>query len=144
MKLSIFAGAALLSLLVVASPAQARDLTATVYKSPECGCCAVYVDYLRENGFEVEVKDIDGMGLVKRMFGVGQELQSCHTAVIDGYVVEGHVPVEFIDQLLEEKPDVRGIAAPGMPTGVPGMPGPRSEPLTIYTIEESPKVFGSN
>jgi hypothetical protein len=134
---------ALWALVFAASPAPADQMTATVYKSPACGCCAVYTDYLRENGFEVRVKDVEGTAVVKRMFGIRPELQSCHTSLIDGYVVEGHVPVETIRQLLEERPDIRGISLPGMPTGVPGMPGPRSEPLIFYTIEDSPKEFGS-
>lgn len=140
----ILLGAALLGLVFAASPAGAEALKATVYKSPTCGCCAMYADYLRENGVAVEIRDVEGMDVVKRMFGVREDLQSCHTALIDGYVIEGHVPVEYIERLVNEKPDIRGIALPGMPTGVPGMSGPKTETLTIYTIESEPKVFGSD
>jgi hypothetical protein len=93
----------------------------TVYKSPTCSCCAAWVDYVRDNGFEVIVKEPRDLNAVKRQHGVAPKLASCHTAVIDGYVVEGHVPVNDILRLLEKRPDVIGLTAPGMPQFSPGM-----------------------
>ena len=119
---------------------QAEELTATLYKSPYCGCCTGYGQYLKKMGFRVEEKKTSNMASVKHSFGISPELESCHTSEIGGYVVEGHVPVNVIQQLLQEKPEIRGIALPGMPTGVPGMPGPKEE-LVFYTIEEKPQVY---
>ena len=94
---------------------------ATVYKSPTCGCCSLWNRHLEENGFEIVAYDRDDMPAVKDSLGVPPNLASCHTAVIDGYVVEGHVPAESIRRLLDEKPDARGLTVPGMPLGSPGM-----------------------
>ncbi len=93
----------------------------TVYKSPTCDCCQGWIHYLEDNGFAVEAHDIENMSEIKSRYGVNQEVKSCHTAIIDGYVVEGHVPVEGIKRLVAEKPDIVGISAPGMPMMSPGM-----------------------
>lgn len=94
----------------------------TVYKSPTCSCCNGWVDYLRDNGFDVKTQNTDKLTELKAQLGLTEKkLMSCHTAVIDGYVVEGHVPVEDIRRLLREKPDIAGITAPGMPQFSPGM-----------------------
>ncbi len=116
-------------------------MTATVYKSPYCGCCGGYVEHLRQSGFQVEVNEVENLTPIRRMLGIGKELQSCHTMVIDGYVFEGHVPIADVKHLLAERPDIKGIALPGMPQGVPGMPGKRPDNLTLYTIEKSPRAF---
>ncbi len=100
-------------------PAAAAEMT--VYKTLSCGCCTKWVDHLEENGFEVTVHSVDDLSPVKSRLGVPQTLQSCHTAEIDGYVIEGHVPAEDIRRLLDERPDATGIAVPGMPVGSPGM-----------------------
>ena len=96
----------------------------TVYKSPTCGCCDSWVDHLREEGFSVIAKNRDDMPSVKASLGVPDHLQSCHTATIDGYLVEGHVPAEDIKRLLTEKPAIVGLTAPGMPMRSPGMQAP--------------------
>jgi hypothetical protein len=93
----------------------------TVYKSPTCGCCKGWVAHAESNGFTTKVIDTDGLAAVKRELGVPAALQSCHTVVVGGYVVEGHVPAADVKRLLAQKPKVRGIAAPGMPVGSPGM-----------------------
>ncbi len=95
--------------------------TVTVYKSPTCGCCAKWVDHMKANGFEVNVTDMPDVTPMKTRFGLPVALASCHTAVIDGYVVEGHVPADVVKKMLNEKPDITGIAVPGMPIGSPGM-----------------------
>lgn len=111
-------------MLLIVPGAYAADSskTITVYKSPTCGCCGGWVDYLRDNGFHVETHNTDSITDVKAKFGLTDgRLMSCHTAIIDGYVVEGHVPVDDIQRLINEKPDIVGISAPGMPRMSPGM-----------------------
>ena len=93
----------------------------TVYKSPTCGCCALWVKHLEESGFVVSVTDTEALQAIKAEHGVGAHLASCHTALIDGYVVEGHVPADDIRSMLESRPDIVGLAVPGMIIGTPGM-----------------------
>lgn len=117
-----------------ARPVAATTARATspvvVYKTPTCGCCKMWVDHLRGAGFEVETRDLPNLSAVKDSLGVPGTLASCHTAVVDGYVVEGHVPAGEISRLLEERPDVVGISVPGMPVGSPGMEVPGRAPQT--------------
>ena len=113
-----------------------------VYLTPNCGCCVLYVDYLKRRGFEVEVVEMEDLTPIKNQYGIPLLLQSCHTSVINEYFVEGHVPVEVIKKLLEEKPDVAGVALPGMPSGSPGMPGAKEEPFVIYSFRDGNfKIF---
>ena len=115
---------------------------AILYKNPQCGCCEGHADYLRENGFEVTVKPTHDLPLLKRQYGVPSALEGCHTTLVEGYVVEGHVPVASILRLLAERPDIKGISLPGMPAGSPGMSGEKTAPFTIYEITDGPaKVF---
>jgi len=93
----------------------------TVYKSATCGCCRAWVDHMRGAGFTVRTVDTEDLGRVKGELGVPGALQSCHTAVVGAYLVEGHVPAADVKQLLARKPAVRGLAVPGMPIGSPGM-----------------------
>jgi hypothetical protein len=105
-----------------------------VYKSPTCGCCGEYERYLEANGFSVISVKTEDMTEIKIRYGVPQNMMSCHTAVVEGYFIEGHVPVEAIRALLERRPNVEGIALPGMPHGSPGMGGVKSHPFQIYAI----------
>ncbi|MBW3570509.1 MAG: DUF411 domain-containing protein [Gemmatimonadetes bacterium] len=109
----------------------------TVYKNPTCACCEGWADHLRESGFRVEMKEGEDLMKVKQRLGIAPDLASCHTAEAGGYALEGHVPAELIRQLLAEKPDVRGLAVPGMPAGVPGMPeaGANRPPYQVLAIE---------
>lgn len=116
------AAVALVVSLVAINRATAEK--ALVYKSPTCGCCSAWVDHLREQGFDVEARDVADVAQYKLEHGVPYDLGSCHTAVIGGYVIEGHVPAANIRRLLAERPDIAGLAVPGMPSGSPGMPGP--------------------
>jgi hypothetical protein len=135
----------------VASPAKAANAPATasapvtaaaatsaatvlVHKTPTCGCCNGWVDHLRARGFHVEVQDHDDLVAVKQRLGVPMSKASCHTAEVGGYFVEGHVPAADIRRLLAEKPDARGITAPGMPVGSPGMEAPDGS-VQPYTVE---------
>lgn len=113
---------ALGALLVMAGvPIQAADLTVQVYKTPTCGCCGNWVEHMRTNGFKVEVTEVPDTAEYRRKYGVPEELRSCHTAVVDGYALEGHVPADDVQKLLKTRPKARGIAVPGMPMGSPGM-----------------------
>jgi hypothetical protein len=107
-----------------------------VYSDPSCGCCGAWVHYMRAQGYTVAVHQDQPMAAVKARFGVPAAAMSCHTAVIEGYVIEGHVPVEDIRRLLAERPDARGLAAPGMPAGSPGMelPDGRVQPYVVELI----------
>lgn len=106
--------------------------TMQVYKSPWCGCCGAWVEHMKNAGFTVNVTELEVLDPVKSQYKVDPELQSCHTAVIDGYVIEGHVPAREVKRLLEEKPAATGIAVPGMPVGSPGMEqGNEQEPYPV-------------
>ena len=107
---------------------------ATVFKNPQCGCCETYGQYLRENGYEVKVVATHDLPLIQERQGVPAGLEGCHTTLIGGYFVDGHVPIEAFDRLLEERPAVHGITLPGMPPGSPGMGGPKTEPFKIRAI----------
>ena len=132
-----------LAVALGSGPAMAEPrYAATLYKDPQCGCCETYADYLRENGFEVAVKPTPDLPLIKRQYGVPREMNGCHTTLVEGYVVEGHVPVRALLRLLSEKPDIRGISLPGMPAGSPGMSGEKAGPFTIFEFGgNEPKVY---
>lgn len=121
--------------LAAAAPGAAQGVPqVTVYKSPTCGCCAEWVDHLRQNGFAVTVHDQEDLTTVKAANGITPQLESCHTAVIDGYVVEGHVPADLIARLITERPDIAGLAVPGMPGGTPGMESAPKEAYQVLAI----------
>lgn len=109
----------------------------TVYKSPTCGCCSKWVSHLEANGFKVKAIDQNDMTSVKSEAGVPLQMGSCHTAFIDGYVIEGHVPATDIKRLLEEQPAVTGLTVPGMPMGSPGMEGPRQDRYDVLTFTKT-------
>lgn len=125
--------------------AAAEATLATVYKSPTCGCCTKWVEHLQEHGFRVEVRDTSDVQPVKARHGLPGNLASCHTALIGGYVVEGHVPADVIRRLLRERPPVAGVAVPGMPMGSPGMEGPYKDDYDIvsFTREGATQVYES-
>lgn len=107
-----------------------------VWKSPTCQCCSKWVDHLRQNGFSVRLHNESAMNPLKARLGVPQEMASCHTAVVGGYVIEGHVPAEDILRLLSEKPKALGLSVPGMPTGSPGMEqGDRRDPYETHLFD---------
>jgi hypothetical protein len=123
-----------------AAPAQGTRMV--VYKTPSCGCCRAWVDHVQAAGFAVEVRDMPDVAPVKHEHGLPGHLASCHTAIVDGYVVEGHVPADVIRRMLAERPQVAGIAVPGMPVGSPGMevPGGRKDPYDIIAFSKDGKV----
>lgn len=113
----------------------APSISVTVFKDPNCGCCKSWVEHLRKHGFEVVVRDTSDVGGAKRAGRVPEQLHSCHTAFVNGYVIEGHVPASDIQRLLNEKPKVAGLAVPGMPVGSPGMEmGGRAERYDVIAF----------
>ncbi|MGD9724992.1 MAG: DUF411 domain-containing protein [Alphaproteobacteria bacterium] len=138
-----FIGLSMLGVLVSisgrhASAANTAAGMLEVYKSPSCGCCDVWVNHVRNGGFMVHVTDVEDLDPIKAKFGVTSDLQSCHTAFIDGYVIEGHVPVREITRLLKERPSGTGLAVPGMPIGSPGMEqGSRRETYQVILFSPS-------
>lgn len=117
-----------------AANAALGEPTLVVYKTPTCGCCKGWVKSMESAGFKVEVHDLPDLASVKRAAGVPDSLQACHTARIGGYVVEGHVPAADIRRLLAERPDIAGIATPGMPMGSPGMEGAYADHYDVMTF----------
>lgn len=105
-----------------------------VYKSAYCGCCHLWVEHLQANGFTVKAQDVSDPAEYRAKFGIPKDLGSCHTAMVDGYAIEGHVPAQDIKRLLEERPKAKGLAVPGMPMGSPGMEGSRKDPYDVLLI----------
>ena len=125
---------------------ESKKPTITVYKDPNCGCCKNWIEHLIKHGYRVDAKDTPNMTEIKRTLGVPDAMASCHTAMVNGYLVEGHVPAADIDQLLAKKPRIVGLAVPGMPMGSPGMEGPRSQPYKVLAFDKTGKttVFASH
>ncbi len=115
------------SAVLIGSPALLRAWNApakmTVYKSPSCGCCAEWVSYMKEHDFDVTVVDLNDLSKIKSSWGVPPKLESCHTAMVGTYVIEGHVPADLVRKMLTGKPKIVGLAVPGMPVDAPGMGG---------------------
>lgn len=117
-----------------------------VYKSPTCGCCKKWVNHLKKEGFKVTTKDYRDMKPIKKRFGVKPQFQSCHTAKVGKYFIEGHVSASDIKKLLKEKPDIKGLSVPGMPMGSPGMEGHRKDKYNVVAIDKNntPSVYSSH
>jgi hypothetical protein len=133
------------SLFALAPRARAASIPVTLYRDPGCGCCENYVADLRRHGFEVTVKSAspDEIDAISRKAGIPPALQGCHTAFVQGYVVDGLVPIAAVQKLLAERPPLKGITLPGMPPGAPGMMGTKEGKLTVFAIpkEGKPTVF---
>ncbi|CAN5429247.1 DUF411 domain-containing protein [soil metagenome] len=122
-------------------PAQPHVLAMDVYKTPTCGCCTKWVDHMRAAGFQVTARDVSQAELdtLKAKHGVPPAMHSCHTGLIDGYAIEGHIPAREVLRFLKERPAVAGLAVPGMPLGSPGMevPGVTPRPYTVMTFDRA-------
>lgn len=117
---------------------QAPHPTGTVYRDPNCGCCESWMEHLRANGFEVSEVQQSDMDVIKQEYNVPDDLASCHTAILNGAVFEGHVPAEDIQRFFSERSNAVGLAVPGMPIGSPGMEsGDTQEPFTVYSFDSS-------
>lgn len=139
-----FCQAAILASVAMPMRVLAAPTRAALYKSPQCSCCDGYAAYLREQGFEVDVKEVNNLAEISSKAGIPARLQGCHTMFVNGYVVDGHVPISAIRKLLSERPAIAGITLPGMPLGSPGMTGTKREPFTIYAVTKDgapPKVY---
>ena len=131
---AIAAGTILLGGVATARDAETEPVEIQVYKTPTCGCCTQWIDHLRAAGFEVEATDLPNLDALKASNGVPRRLASCHTATVEGYVIEGHVPAADIVRLLAERPKVAGLAVPGMPMGSPGMEHPDPSRHQAYDV----------
>lgn len=139
----LVAGVATAGLVYALQPSADAAVAAsvvTVYKSPTCGCCSAWVDHMKQAGFEVRTVDMDDITEVKQASGVPIRLRTCHTALVDNYVIEGHVPADLVKKLLAEKPAVTGVAVPGMPMGSPGMEGATKDPYEVLLFDKSGKT----
>jgi len=133
-------------LLAGAFALRAEAEPVTVYKSPTCGCCDKWIAHLEAGGFEVEGVDVRDLAPVKMRHGIAPRLAACHTALVAGYFVEGHVPAADVRRLLAERPPVAGLAVPGMPAGSPGMEGPPPEAYDVLAVDRAGgvSVFSSH
>jgi Predicted metal-binding protein len=111
-----------------------NKLNVEVFKTPSCGCCYGYVLFLEKEKFNVKQTDMRSLHSIKKKYNIPIEMQSCHTTIMGKYFIEGHVPLQAVNKLLKEQPDIDGIALPGMPIGTPGMPGEKEEPYVIYQL----------
>ena len=127
--------------LPLSDPAEAAS--ATLYKNPHCTCCEEYAEYLREDGFEVDVKETPDLEASTLNAGIPEQLLGCHITFVDGYAVVGHVSAEIVRKLLKERPPLIGVSIPGMPAGVPGMEGPKEGPINVYAVgrDSQPTVY---
>ena len=144
MKKKLIIGILLVTMIVIFGCTQATpDPTLPkiqLYKSPTCGCCVGHAAILTGDLFDVETIPMENMNAIKQEFNIPREYSSCHTIIIGDYFVEGHIPTEIIKRLLDDQPDIDGIALPGMPAGTPGMPGIKTETWTIYSIKDGKVV----
>jgi hypothetical protein len=133
-KYTLLAGSILIGALT-GTGAYASATAVEVYKSSTCKCCEKWVDHMRANGFTVNTHDV-GNKEARERAGISTTLGSCHTALVDGYAIEGHVPAQDVKRLLKERPRAIGLTAPGMPHGSPGMEGARSDPYDVLLINK--------
>lgn len=131
---------ALLGSALAAPMAAIAAPTVNVFKNPNCGCCSGWVEHMRASGFEVTVTDVDDTAKVMQAHGVPEQLSSCHTATIGDYVIEGHVPAEDVQRLLNDNRDIAGLAAPGMPMGSPGMDMPNAPGYKVIAYTDDGRM----
>ncbi|WMS44394.1 DUF411 domain-containing protein [Acuticoccus sp. MNP-M23] len=133
-KIGALAGAAMIGIIATSAKAEPQDHTMYVYKTPWCGCCTDWAEHMEGLGYKLEITELEDLAPVRRQAGIPDEVQGCHSAAIAGYALEGHVPPEAIAKLLEEKPDIRGIAVPGMPQGSIGMGNNPRAKYNVHTF----------
>ncbi len=138
-RLMAFITISLLLMLSAAAEKQQSKI-ATIYKTPGCGCCDGHADYLRKAGYKVTITASEKLDEINRKAGIPEDYQGCHTTFINGYAISGHVPIKPIEKLMSERPDIKGIALPGMPMGSPGMNGTKDETWKIYAIDKNGKA----
>lgn len=131
-----------IAMAMAAGTASSGNIPIVVYKNPSCGCCSRWAEQLDKQGFDAEVRPVNNLNAIKQEVGIPTGMNSCHTAKVDGYYIEGHVPAADIQRLLKEKPDIAGLTVPGMPMGSPGMevPGRKPQPYKVYSIDKQGKT----
>lgn len=137
----------LMLLMLTAMPTLSLATEVVMYKDPSCGCCGTWAKHLRDAGFTVTEHNRTDMDVVKAHYGIAPQLASCHTAVVEGYLIEGHVPADDIKRLLNEKPAVAGLTAPGMPMQSPGMQAeglpPKNYDVLSFDKDGNSRVYSS-
>ena len=139
----IVLAASLLMVAVITSAcaeAAGQGQTVIVKLTRTCTCCKRWISHMRSEGFNVETEYVDVIGVVKREYNIGPPLAACHTSLVEGYIVEGHVPAADVARLLAERPDIAGISAPGMPVGAPGMEGPNPARYRVLAFDSDGKI----
>jgi hypothetical protein len=127
----------LIAVMSMSGPALAQSLHGTLYKNPYCTCCEGHAAYLKEQRINVEIKVVDDLSAFNSKAGMPSKYEGCHTIMLNGYAIEGHVSAEIIEKLIKEHPaDVVGISLPGMPLGVPGMGGNKEGPYQVFAIHK--------
>ena len=138
--LTVVAVTAAAAYFVVRPKAEAE--TVVLYKDPQCGCCEEYANYLRHNGFAVTVRPTANIYEMSSAAGIPEDLQGCHLAYIGDYFVSGDVPLGTVNKMLSERPAIKGVTLPGMPSGSPGMSGAKTEPFQTYAIDKGqPRIY---
>jgi hypothetical protein len=120
------------------------NMDMTVYRSPSCGCCGIWVEHAKKHGFKITDIKTDDMASIKQKYNINSDLESCHTAIINDYVMEGHIPADDIKHFLKEKPNMIGLSVPGMPLGTPGMEaGDKKQPFAVFAFNKTgtPQVY---
>lgn len=147
LPITLFIAFALLLLAGCVSDQQSSNnppakMEVVMYKSPYCGCCVGYKEYLEQKGYKVKVVEMEDISSIKEKYNIPYNYRSCHTTIFGNYFVEGHVPIEAVEKLLSEKPDIDGITLPGMPAGSPGMSGIKTSPFRVFSLKDgNPEVF---
>lgn len=135
---NLIALASIVALIIIAGCSNSKNVRfddeVTIIKSPSCGCCSVYSTYMENQGAKVNVKEVSNLQPLFDEYNIPLQLQSCHVSKIGDYIIVGHVPIEAIEKLMDEKPDIKGIALPEMPSGTPGMPGRKNADWIIYSL----------
>ena len=148
MTRAMLAGVLAMTVVSVSPLAQSKTGTVAIYKTPTCGCCSLWVKHLQQHGFTTKVTELEDVSAIKTKNGVPARAQSCHTAIVDGYVLEGHVPAADVQRLLKERPAVAGLAVPGMPVGSPGMevPNVKAQAFQVVSFDKQggTRVFASH
>src|SRR5262245_35670635 len=130
-----------LVLIALSGFVRAETLSGTLYKVQQCDCCEAHAEYLRKNGFDIKIETVNDLAGMSLKAGVPPGFQGCHIIKLKGYVFEGHITSELIKRVLNEKPvGIIGLTIPGMPSGVPGMEGPKDGPITVYAINKDGKT----
>lgn len=127
-------------MLALPLAASASGPVIEVYKTATCGCCKQWIKHLEANGFTVKAQDVANTSDYREKFGIAHQFGSCHTAKVQGYAIEGHVPASDIKRLLATRPQAKGLAVPGMPMGSPGMEGPHKDPYDVLLVQEGGKA----